>query len=428
MPPEPTATQDVRETPAAPNGPATDPMDNPGPPADPSGAALSIPSPLSDAVEIALAQNPSVLAQLAELAALNSDLEVAQWQRFPNLSAEVLATTGGSNAADADGLAVNLALEQPIWAGGGIGARIDAARINRDVGRTAIREVRFNILNAVISAYYEALLSFERARVIEAGLVEMRALVVSIERRVAQQVSPLADLTLAQSRLTQLEIELSSANQQGENALVRLEQLVGAPVENVIFPAAGLTDNLPPEALALMEMVNCSPALERRQGEVDLAEAQVDTVRSDILPQVLLQLSQSELTGSRAALVLRMQTGNGLSNFAATDSARARVDRAIAELGEADREVRAQLRSQYVDLRSNQRRDETGTIAVDAADSLLLSYERQFVAGRRSWLDVLNAAREKVSTRIALSDARVSVANSATRILALSCRWRPEGI
>ena len=123
-----------------------------------------------------------------------------------------------------------------------------------------------------------------------------------------------------------------------------------------------------------------------------------------------------------------MQTGNGLSNFAATDSARARVDRAIAELGEADREVRAQLRSQYVDLRSNQRRDETGTIAVDAADALLLSYERQFVAGRRSWLDVLNAAREKVSTRIALSDARVSVANSATRILALSCRWRPEGI
>ncbi|NRB36721.1 MAG: TolC family protein, partial [Rhodobacteraceae bacterium] len=103
-------------------------------------------------------------------------------------------------------------------------------------------------------------------------------------------------------------------------------------------------------------------------------------------------------------------------------------DRAIAQLGEADREVRNQLRTQYVALRSNQQRDETGTLAVDAADALLLSYERQFVAGRRSWLDVLNAAREKVSTRIARSDARVSAANSATRILALSCRWRPEGI
>ncbi|MEO0908062.1 MAG: TolC family protein [Pseudomonadota bacterium] len=418
----------AQEPPAAPYGPVAGPMDNSGPPADPSGAALSIPSPLTGAVEMALAQNPRVLAQLAELAALNSDLEVAQWQRFPNLSAEVLATTGGSNAADADGLAVNLALEQPIWAGGGIGARIDAARINRDVGRTAIREVRFDLLNAVISSYYEALLSFERVRVIEAGLIEMRALVVSIERRVAQQVSPLADLTLAQSRLTQLEVELSSARQQGENALLRLEQLVGVPVDQVVFPDEGLIDNVPAEGLALMEMVTCSPALERRQGEVDLAEAQVDTVRSEILPQVLLQLSQSELTGARAALVLRMQTGNGLSNFAATDSAQARVDRAIAQLGEADREVRNQLRTQYVALRSNQQRDETGTLAVDAADALLLSYERQFVAGRRSWLDVLNAAREKVSTRIARSDARVSAANSATRILALSCRWRPEGI
>jgi adhesin transport system outer membrane protein len=41
---------------------------------------------------------------------------------------------------------------------------------------------------------------------------------------------------------------------------------------------------------------------------------------------------------------------------------------------------------------------------------------------------VLNAARELVSARISESDARVNAAANATRILALSCRWRPAGL
>ncbi len=387
-----------------------------------------IPQDLADAVNTSLAQSPLVLSSLAELAALNSDLKVAKWQRYPNLTAEVLAVTGGSNAADTDGLAVNLALEQPIWAGGGIGARIKSARISRDIGETALREVRFDIVQAIIASYYQALLSFERVRALEAGLQEMSALVVSIERRVAQQVSPMVDLTLAQSRLTQLEVEITSAREQGENALLQLKEFVGAPVDSPAFPSAALLSSVPVETLALEEALRCSPTLARRRGEVDLAQAQVDLVRSALLPQVLLQLSQNELTGARAALVLRLQTGNGLSQFAATDSAKARVGRAIADLGQADRETRTRLRTEFVALRSSQERVDSGLVAVDAADALLESYQRQFVAGRRSWLDVLNAAREKVTARVSQSDARVSAANSATRILALSCRWRPNGI
>ncbi|MDJ0979111.1 MAG: TolC family protein [Erythrobacter sp.] len=409
-------------------GPAIDPEVDTDSPSALNYTPDAVPAPLVTAVETSLAQNPQVLAGLAELAALDSDLKAANWQRYPALTAEVLATTGGSNAADADGLAVNLALEQPIWAGGGINSAIDAARISRDVGKTALREIRYDIMLAITVSYFDALLAFQRARVLDEGLAEMRGLVSSIERRVAQQVSPLADLTLARSRLTQLEVDLTTAQEQGAAAMLRLREFVGAPVPRPVLPASDLAAQVPVETLALEDTLGCSPSLDRLRAEVDLADANVRVTRSDLFPRLLLQLSQNELTGARAALVLRWQSGNGLSQFAATNSAEARVGQAIALLGQADRETRTRLNTEYVNLRASQRREAAGRIALEASSALVESYERQFVAGRRSWLDVLNAAREKVVAAVSQSDASVGVAGSAARILALSCRWRPEGV
>ncbi|MEP3422190.1 MAG: TolC family protein [Erythrobacter sp.] len=409
-----------------------------GPVLDPATEALvdasveqvpaSIPAPLAQAVARSLEQSPIVLAGLAELAALEADLRTARWQRYPNLSAELLAATGGSNVADTDGLAVNVALEQPLWAGGAINSQVDAARFNVDVGRNALREARFSILFAVIQSYYDALLAFERVKVLETGLAEHRILVGSIERRVRQEVSPLADLTLARSRLTQLEVELTTAREIGQNSMLRLREFVGADVDRPVFGSSTDADNVPVQPIAMQEMMACSPSLDRLRSQIDVAQAQASTARRSLFPQVLFQVSQNEITGARAAIVLRAQTGNGLSRLSAADSAEARVDQAVAELGQADREGRTRLGIEYITLRSNQQRAEAGSEASQAAGDLLASYRRQFVAGRRSWLDVLNAAREVTTARAAESDARVNAAASATRIFALSCRWRPLGL
>ncbi len=387
-----------------------------------------LPAPLVEAATKAVSQNPQVLAQLAEVAALESELRAAKWQRAPNLSAEALVTTGGSNAADVDGLAFNVALEQPIWAGGGIGAGVDAARAGRNVGESALRQIRYDIVVGIASAYFEALTAFERAKALEAGLADMATLVASIERRVEREVSPAADLVLARSRVTQLEVDLATAREQGENAMLRLQELVGERVLPPVMAEADLSADLPIEALALDEIMICSPALERSKREVDLASARADVTKSALWPQLLVQLSQNELTGARAALVLRWQSGNGLSQFAVNDAAKARVDRAIALLGQTDQEARRRISAEYVLLRSSQRRAEAGLQAFEAAAALQASYQRQFVAGRRSWLDVLNAAREKTLAAVSYETARVSAQGAATRILALTCRWSPQGI
>jgi adhesin transport system outer membrane protein len=156
------------------------------------------------------------------------------------------------------------------------------------------------------------------------------------------------------------------------------------------------------------------------------AEAQRDVAKAQLLPQVLLQLSQNEITGARAALVLRMQLSNGASEFTAIESSDARIQRALAEFGEAQRRRREELRRQYILVRASNSRIEVGALAADAADQIVASYRRQFIAGRRSWLDVMNAVREAASARLLESNARVTAATGTAQILALTCRWQPS--
>lgn len=394
----------------------------------PEERPAGLPSSLGDLADRALSDNPQVIASRAALAVSQADLDAARWLRYPSLSAEALAATGGSNAADIDGFAVNLALEQPIWAGGTINSQIDAARSQRDAGAEGLREARFGVLAGIIEAWFGVVRADQRAAALEAGIADHRALVASIERRVAAEVSPLADLTLARSRTTQLEIELAAVREAGANALVRLGELAGDVPEAPVLPDAAIIDAVPPEPIAFDEMIACAPALARLRSQIAAAEAEVRGAKGALLPQLLLQLSQNELTGARAALVLRAQTGNGLSRFSAIDRAEARVDQTMAQMAAIDREIRARLGNEYVSLRSNRAQAEAGALASTAAADLQASYQRQFVAGRRSWLDVMNAAREVTSARISESDARVNAAANATRILALSCRWRPAGL
>jgi adhesin transport system outer membrane protein len=404
------------------------PVDGPIVSEQPEERPAGLPSSLGDLADRALSDNPQVIASRAALAVSQADLDAARWLRYPSLSAEALAATGGSNAADIDGFAVNLALEQPIWAGGTINSQIDAARSQRDAGAEGLREARFGVLAGIIEAWFGVVRADQRAAALEAGIADHRALVASIERRVAAEVSPLADLTLARSRTTQLEIELAAVREAGANALVRLGELAGDVPAAPVLPDAAIIDAVPPEPIAFDEMIACAPALARLRSQIAAAEAEVRGAKGALLPQLLLQLSQNELTGARAALVLRAQTGNGLSRFSAIDRAEARVDQTMAQMAAIDREIRAGLGNEYVSLRSNRAQAEAGALASTAAADLQASYQRQFVAGRRSWLDVMNAAREVTSARISESDARVNAAANATRILALSCRWRPAGL
>ncbi len=385
----------------------------------------TIPAELDRAATLAVTTHPIVNAAEAESEALDAELRGARWLRYPNLGVEALAATRGSNFADRDGLTANIVAEQPLWSGGRIDGEIESAAATARAGRQRIGEASRQITIDVITAYYQQVLGEERIGVLNDSLEQHRVLVGSIERRVAQEVSPQVDLTLARSRVAQIELELAAAEELQARSRARLLQLTGGVPVAPVLPPPVATEALPPLDQAVGDGLQCSPTLQALLSQVDAAEARRRVARGELLPQVLIQLSQNELIGARAALVVRADTGSGLSRLAAIDSAEARIARAFAEFGEAERNLREQLQTDYVQLRAAQDRIASGSFAADTAADLIESYQRQFIAGRRSWLDVMNATREAASARLSESEARVTAAAAAARILALSCRWGP---
>lgn len=390
-------------------------------------APAAIPDSLDLAAALAATTHPLVDAAEAEADALGSEYRGARWQRYPSLSLEALAATRGSSLADQDGLAVNAVVEQPIWSGGRIDSEIDRARASLRAGEDRVDEAQRDIVLRVVQAYYEYVLASERYGVLESSLEQHNELLAAIGRRVDQQVSPRADLTLGQSRTAQVELDLATTLEARDSAVVRLRELTGGVAVDPTLPPPGMADLLPAEEIALADALACSPRLAALTDLIDVAEANKDVARAQLWPQVLLQLSQNEITGARAAVVLRSQFGNGLSQLAAIDTSDARIQRALAEFGEAERRLREQLRRDYVLVRAARARIEAGALAADAAAEIIESYQRQFIAGRRSWLDVMNATREAASARLSETDARVTAAAGTARILAQTCRWRPDG-
>lgn len=388
----------------------------------------AIPGPLDRAVAIAVGTHPLVEAADAETRALAAEYRGARGLRYPSLSVEVIAGTPGRSIIDRDGLTANIALEQPIWDGGRIDGEIERARATLAAGNDRIDEAARQIVLQVTQAYYDIVLAEERIKVLSDSLGRHEALLETIERRVTYEVSPLADLTLGRSRTAQVRLDLAGALEQRESDRVRLEALTGGVRVGAQMPLAGGADVLPLQPLALEEALRCDPTLAALTDLISVAEAERKQARSDLFPQVLLQLSQNEVTGARAAFVLRAQTGNGLQRLNAIGSADARLERAIAQFGDAERTLREQLRRDYTTVRSARERIVSGSLAADTADEIIASYQRQFIAGRRSWLDVMNAVREASSARMSEREAHVAAAAGTARILALVCRWQPAPI
>lgn len=402
-----------------------------GPPGPDLGPAplprpLAIPEQLDRAAAAASISHPLVNAAKAESRALEAEYRGSKWLRYPNLTVEGLATTGGSSFSNSDGITANIALEQPIWTGGRTSAQIESTRANMAAGNDRTKQAAQNIVLDVTQAYYDYALAGERILVLTDSLERHEVLLASIKRRVDNEVSPRTDLILGQSRTAQVQLDLASAEEARESVRLRLFELTGGIVVEPTLQPASFAEALPPEEIALSEALECSPTLSALRNLVDAAQARRDAAKSQLFPQLLIQLSQNEITGARAAFVLRAQTGNGLSAFTAIESADARIQRARAEFNGAERDLREQLRRDYVAVRAARQRVEFGSEAAYATGEIIESYKRQFIVGRRSWLDVMNAVREASIAGLNERAAHVAGASGSARILALTCRWTPE--
>lgn len=368
---------------------------------------------LSSAIQLALRRDPSVEAARLQAKAAGIEVTAAKWQRFPSVTLE----TGGFEE-DNYQPRTSAVMEQPIWTGGRIKAGIERADSRQRAAYEGYRESRQDIALAVNAAYLDFQRLSQRLSAIEESEIQHQRMVQTMERRVAQEVSPLSDLELARSRLLQVQQQLSLARSQRESALNRLRELLGdfgfMPVDELALPNAWPEMA---EADLLQQAMAYSPRRQRYLADASAAAADARIIQAGSLPQISGQYSYSELYGYRLGVVVKAQTDAGFSRFAATDAARMRRDASQMQVGAIERELRDQIRSDLIEYHYASGRIGNAEASAKSTLSITESYMRQFVSGRRSWLDVMNAVRESTSSRLDVIDAQASAVSALNRLL-----------
>lgn len=369
-------------------------------------------------MQTALANHPLVLGKRSAQAAAQAEREGAEWQRYPSLSLEASTQSGGASL---------LRIEQPLWSGGRITAGITAAGSRFDAAGAALDEARQELSLKVIAAATEALRQQVRQQHGITGVREHEKLLAMIERRVAQEVSPLADQRLAAARLYASANELSVTTQALNNALAQLSQLAGLPVREI--NPQGLSEAGAPASLdaAQAQALAHSPTLRRLAFEEESASAEIASKRSAYLPQLVLRLENSTggaggqaSSDSRAMLVLLAQPGAGLSAKSGVDAALARREAARMAREVAERDIRERLALDWNEWLAARLRLENSNQARAMSAEVSESYARQYTAGRKTWIDVLNAVRETTQSELAVDDAQAQMLAASLRLRALT--------
>ena len=384
-----------------------------------SAAAMAQSSSFEDIARAALATHPAIQAKLSSSAAARADSEGAVWQRFPTPSLEV---DGDNNSTRTRMLRV----QQPLWAGGRIDAGIDAANSRHQAAETAIHETKQDIMLRVITAYVEALRQQARLDTLAQGVQEHERLLGMITRRVEHDASPRVDQELAQSRLYQTSNDLSSVKQGLANALTQLAQLSGMSVRRVrALDVDGLSAQQSKETL-IDQAIAWSPTLRRLSFEEEAAQADVELKRASYKPQVSLRYENSyasaplngvpAYTTNRLMLVFEAQTGAGLSALSGVDAAIRRRDAARQQRETSLLELRERITMDWDEYQAARVRFENATLASKGAKEVFESYTRQYTAGRKTWLDVMNTVRESTQSDTAASDASTQATAALLRL------------
>ena len=397
---------------------------------------------VSALVREALARHPLLRSQLSLGEAARAGTEAAQWQFFPtpSVSVEQASTDGSDPSYRGDGRVTTLRLQQPLWTGGRLTGNLQRARARERVALADVEIARQQLALQVIQHVSEAAAASRKLDAFVRSRATHARLLAQVERRAAEGASAHADVVLARSRLDAIEAEVISAEAQRDTALYRLQLLVNRPViadeldDRMQAPDPGKL----PEPI-LRDARTQSPLLLKSRAQASAAEADVDVARSALSPELYVRAERQYgnffiANGdpeNRVFVGVGTAFGGGLSSLSGIEAARAQHRAAVADIQIQQLGVDEQVLSDWTLYRAASSRRIGLERSSLAAAAVVASWERQVLAGRKQWQDLMNAARDQAQADAQLADALGAQYLSAWRLLVLSrgldALLRPDG-
>lgn len=372
---------------------------------------------------IAAQGHPDVLSARARARSAEAGIAAAKAEYLPAPEGSLDLSGGMSSASVGVGV--------PLYAGGRLDAALERARALRQAADAGVAQARQQLGFSVIDAFAQWSVAVRSEVVKRRELDRLNERLGLIQRRIAAGASALSDEQLVWSRIRQAQGDLAGYRANAVAALAVLSQLTGTVLADGQLDQASVLPLLPDCNLLLSRGIIGAPGVVRAERDVDAARAAVRGTRASLLPTVTGRVaytrtryappdSAADRNDLRAYLTVSVAPGAGFGAAARTRAAEADVDAAIETLGSVRRSLAARIEGQCAARTAAVALREQLVSARNSTEGVYDSYTRLFVAGKRSWLDVINAAREVSSVDLALVQSEERIRATTWTLLLLA--------
>ncbi len=390
---------------------------------------------LRSAVHTALQTHPEIAAIRHNGRAIGQELKAAKGLWLPKV--DVVAKAGGYLHKDTkqERFEVSAVLTQPLYDGGRGGFEQKRQKARVASARARLQDTANTVALRVVQAYIETRRAAAVLAAARRNLAALRKIAAMVRRRARAGQGDAAETAQAAARLAAARSALAEARQRLRDARALYVTAVGhAPRRLSAAPAP--RRHMPRSLRAALRLaMRNAPRINALKSDAAAAEAAIGSARSALMPRFDLELSgnyQNELEHispenlhGKALVVLKWNLYNGGINRARVSEARYRASEARALTYAAGLDIERNLRMAWNAMVAGRARAAALSRQLAANRRSLAIEKRQFEAGTRTLLDILDTQNEIFASETALANERTSSRYHAWKVLALSGRLLP---
>ena len=380
------------------------------------------------------AEHPQVQSQIQNLQAAGMDIKVTQQAYWPtpSISMERVQTQSPDPAYTGSPQVLSFRLQQPLWTGGRLTAQSNKAIATQAIEHARLIEIQQALALKTLQAWTEVVMAQRQQQVLEKSETVQTQLLQKIRRRAEQGLSPLNEVNYANLRLVQVRQDRFNALQQENQAWIRLTQWVPEAKnlgQTLIHPnihLQALNELALTQALPYWEAISLdnSPLIRRLERVAQLQLAEVAEKRAALQPEVYVRAEHQRgnytyanmPNTNRVFVGLSASTGAGLGLSYQLAALQNKHDGALQEIVAARRSVLEAVQTDFLNANARQSKAEMLLLNLESSKEIQAAWERQFINGKKTWIDVMNAARETLQAELAIIENEMAWLQSIGRL------------
>ncbi|NSY37763.1 TolC family protein [Leisingera sp. ANG59] len=327
----------------------------------------------------------------AELVSAKLRAEAASKNWFPTLGPSVSLTDLGD-------LVAGLLIEQVLFDNGRRKAEREFAAADVEVAAVSLSQDMNSRVETAVGLYAAALRGDEKAAYGDRALRRMQEFRRIVQGRVDGGVSNRADLNVVDSKISGIRTATATARDAAATARAELQAMTGQSFDQ---KPSQLSIGTPPEQGQFLSVLKAGAEAER-------TIAQAKSGRAGLLPQISAA-GNVTTDGSGAGITLGAGQPLGLGTPAAIQALEASKVAAQRQVAEAEEAARRAYSRQMQQIASYQRQEgETAALVRRSRETYEL-FQKQFEAGQRPVMEVIQVYEELVRREQAYIDAKYEV-------------------